>query len=172
MCVRIAASVCLSCCICAFASVAAWDCLGICLCRRLQSLLVSDLHGLRDLPVSTPVTRFVTMPVTITCRLGYIHPPASASALTYLEGEPDVASPPCSLPCPLLSSRAPSPSLLSLTHLLPSGALPHVVARRAQVKNMGWVFLAMPVMTDIIIIILCSVILNNVSRDRAYPVFW
>eukprot|EP00961_Rhodomonas_salina_P184901 2496444-Rhodomonas_salina.1 len=41
-----------------------------------------------------------------------------------------------------------------------------------QVKNLGWMFLAVPVLLDVGVIILMALIINNFSKSRSYPLYW
>uniref|UniRef100_A0A7S0DY98 HPP transmembrane region domain-containing protein n=1 Tax=Hanusia phi TaxID=3032 RepID=A0A7S0DY98_9CRYP len=40
------------------------------------------------------------------------------------------------------------------------------------VKNVGWLFLACPVITDCVILVCFAVLFNNLSKDRRYPLYW
>mmetsp|Transcript_20448 Transcript_20448/g.29997 ORF Transcript_20448/g.29997 Transcript_20448/m.29997 type:complete len:130 (+) Transcript_20448:567-956(+) len=43
--------------------------------------------------------------------------------------------------------------------------LPHI-------KNIGWYYLACPLLLDSVILILIACIFNNLSEDRSYPLYW
>lgn len=41
-----------------------------------------------------------------------------------------------------------------------------------QIKNLGWLYLAMPTMTGCCLLILVGLIFNNLFSNRKYPMFW
>lgn len=42
----------------------------------------------------------------------------------------------------------------------------------AEIKNMDWLFVLCPVLLDCVLLVACAVVINNLSPNRAYPLFW
>mmetsp|Transcript_7547 Transcript_7547/g.25717 ORF Transcript_7547/g.25717 Transcript_7547/m.25717 type:complete len:572 (-) Transcript_7547:133-1848(-) len=40
------------------------------------------------------------------------------------------------------------------------------------VKNLGWLYLACPVLLDCVLLVVVSLLFNNLSKDRSYPLYW
>mmetsp|Transcript_60004 Transcript_60004/g.159494 ORF Transcript_60004/g.159494 Transcript_60004/m.159494 type:complete len:137 (-) Transcript_60004:72-482(-) len=87
--------------------------------------------------------------VGITTRLGLIHPPAAAVAMVYL-------------------SQAMYLDSLSST------SQPNLLLDRAQasVKPLGWLYLACPVLLSTVMLVVMALLINNMRRKIAYPLYW
>lgn len=40
------------------------------------------------------------------------------------------------------------------------------------VKNIGWLYIACPVLLDCVLLLIAAVLINNLSKDRSYPLYW
>lgn len=81
------------------------------------------------------------------------------------------------LPQFLATSLAPAISIaimcvVGLIHP-PAGAASVIyISGNDTVKNLSWLFLALPVLADIFVLIGMAIVINNMSRKRKYPLFW
>jgi len=39
-------------------------------------------------------------------------------------------------------------------------------------KALSWLFIAIPVVTDAVLVVIVAVLINNLSRDRSFPLYW
>lgn len=46
------------------------------------------------------------------------------------------------------------------------------LAGRTQIKNLGWMYIACPILLDCSIVVITGVAVNNLSKERTYPLFW
>eukprot|EP00929_Paragymnodinium_shiwhaense_P046900 TRINITY_DN23844_c0_g1_i2.p1 TRINITY_DN23844_c0_g1~~TRINITY_DN23844_c0_g1_i2.p1 ORF type:complete len:301 (-),score=46.10 TRINITY_DN23844_c0_g1_i2:381-1283(-) len=54
----------------------------------------------------------------------------------------------------------------------PAGAAALIYAQGGAVKELGWMYLVLPLFVGNIISIVMAVVINNLSRDRHYPSYW